>query len=568
MASAPTAARQAAHAVARTALCSLPALQKPGHPEVRSSICPAALKQWATVGSRWQSLEPEGGRPKRGRGSFPRGWVSPAWALVGRHTPPVFSERARGRRPAHVRNASDAASVSRDVVPNAAPGGPRGDVQTNYIFIENASMEQLAALAASSDLGRSPSSIAAVLQRLASLHPPHATTAPQPSSPGGTDTRRVAAAMSKKLLSELHQHLATVSPQVAADIFCGAGALAHLPGMRHWFLEGGPGATGPRMLLLITSKAAHLSPAALTGVLAALGRLGTQHYGLAALRRGLGQHAAEVLPECEASGLVQALKGLLLVYRSVRGSAVGAGWHGGDEQALQSETSSFPDHGSEKSWGRGVGGRGGARTRHGADEERAMVGKLIGAVLEACKGKLGRLSLPDLIFIIEASRIRGGRQARGSGVDVAQAASQPLLVQLAAALGVHGGAVHVLGVGAVDRASTAGHDHDGVRGFSAAQLVESLRALAVCSITLDSRLPASDRGQGQAGSSAGGPQLLTERLARALCERAREVVFDMSATELAKFVWAVSKVKMAVDSTLAENVLMQVAFCERVRGRE
>ena len=197
-----------------------------------------------------------------------------------------------------------------------------------------------------------------------------------------------------------------------------------------------------------------------------------------------------------------------------------------------------------------------------------MVGKLIGAVLEACKGKLGRLSLPDLIFIIEASRIRGGRQARGSGVDVAQAASQPLLVQLAAALGVHGGAVHVLGVGAVDRASTAGHDHDGVRGFSAAQLVESLRALAVCSITLDSRLATSDRGQGQAGSSAGGPQLLTGRLARALCERAREVVFDMSATELAKFVWAVSKVKMAVDSTLAENVLMQVAFCERVRGRE
>ena len=82
-------------------------------------------------------------------------------------------------------------------------------------------------------------------------------------------------------------------------------------------------------------------------------------------------------------------------------------------------------------------------------------------------------------------------------------------------------------------ASTAAHDHDGVRGLSAAQLVEALRALAVCSITLDSRLldsrlAVSDRGQGHAGSSAGGPQLLTERLGRALCERAREVVVDMS----------------------------------------
>jgi hypothetical protein len=501
----------------------------PGIQPQHSAESRACLQQWMELELCWRRMSPGHGRTRKDINPQAHSWP-PVSRMPQARGRPV--EVCLGTRWEHTRQ--DPPRPAHTVSRLASTGLHKS--LAGPIFIESASLPQISSLVASSpELCRAPATIVVLLGRIAALLPPPPHSPKQLlrsdsiSSDGAMD--RDAGLIIKALLAQTESCLGSLEPQLLADLLSSAGDLAHLPGVRHSLLRAGVqgGASiGSKMLLLLASKAQHLPPASVARVLCSLGRLRAGKEGLAALEHGVGERALQVIERWDVSMLMHALRGLVQLYVDTRAAArmgaSGAGARGSDVE-LHSPV---------------LVARSGRKQRRRADGaarmNRHMLWEVLRRVLATCRGKLGQVSLDDLLYLVESlaplrrlSIMEG--EPRVSWSQLIQGARQPLVVAVQAVLLAHhqvGGHAGLAASGPAGKGGAAGELH------AHSQMVRATCAMAACGVTP------------------------SRELAEGLCRHVSQHLPLFTTMELVRFVWSASKIRMEVDGALEAALLHEL----------
>jgi len=391
-------------AAARQAGAASPQATSPSHdpsprsrPGSRWHERQACLRHWAALEGSWRRLP--GAHARLGARAGAAACVGGAdhdWARA------VQIKRSRGQeaRLKHTSMGPNMPIQERGPGMNTARSADEHDVSVADVassarqglgpvvhFIEKASMQEIMVFVTSEGERQfDPAIVAALLHRIAVLHPPM-------QSPKLGDGSKDAGSLVRAVLGHIHQHLSTTDAILLADIVSSIAMCVHLQGMRFWFSNGGAGGLGAKLLLTLVAKAADLPPERLASVIGALGRLGTGEQGLAAMGHGLGQHALEAIPLWDSSMLLEAMDGLMLLQRAkpspVAMAAAGCG-----------------------------GGRGWVKGQRGAAAlapDRGMVARVMEAILHECEGKLKHMTLEQLLAVMAGAS--GSTRARGRALS-------------------------------------------------------------------------------------------------------------------------------------------------------